>query len=274
MDSSKNRWGGTSAWVGVIAGGFVLSLGLDAVPRADADVIMVPTQFSTLINSGGDTYAVVGDLVIQNGGSILCNDPAVPATNSACPIKITVTGNLIMMAGSAIFAENRFNGGNGADITITVDGDMTLCGPNSALAACVPPSGAAGVKISSSDGPRGGQGRQRHHHGRQFPEHAPRRRVHHGAGQRGLGQRSLGRRDHRHRGLEMHIDGLVRSFGRAGGTGANQPTGGGPITLKSGCVLEVTPDGVISSEGRDPGADLVHLEGCEVIVNGLVQSIA
>ena len=31
---------------------------------------------------------------------------------------------------------------------------------------------------------------------------------------------------------------------------------------------------MVSSEGRDPGADLVHLEGCDVVINGLVQSIA
>src|SRR5262249_45750657 len=49
--------------------------------------------------------------------------------------------------------------------------------------------------------------------------------------------------------------------------------GGGPITLKSGCKLLITPDGKVSSEGKDPGADLVHLEGCEVVINGLVESI-
>ena len=76
-------------------------------------------------------------------------------------------------------------------------------------------------------------------------------------------------------GLKMDVDGLVRSFGGVTGTGgANQPPGGGPITLKAGCQLVITPDGVVSSEGRNPGADLVHLEGCEVEINGLVQSIA
>ena len=76
-------------------------------------------------------------------------------------------------------------------------------------------------------------------------------------------------------GLKMDVDGLVRSFGGVDGDGgANQPPGGGPITLKAGCQLVITPDGVVSSEGRNPGADLVHLEGCEVEINGLVQSIA
>ena len=75
-------------------------------------------------------------------------------------------------------------------------------------------------------------------------------------------------------GLVMDVDGLVRSFGGLTGTGGLQRPGGGPITLKSGCQLVITPDGVVSSEGRNPGADLVHLEGCEVTINGLVQSIA
>ena len=61
-------------------------------------------------------------------------------------------------------------------------------------------------------------------------------------------------------GLKMDVDGLVRSFGGVGGGGsaATQPPGGGPITLKAGCQLAITPDGVKSSEGHDPGADPVH----------------
>ena len=73
-------------------------------------------------------------------------------------------------------------------------------------------------------------------------------------------------------GLSMDIDGLVRSFGGISGV-TNQPPGGGTVTLKSGCQLVITPDGIVSSEGANPGADLVHLEGCEVTVNGLVRSI-
>ena len=29
---------------------------------------------------------------------------------------------------------------------------------------------------------------------------------------------------------------------------------------------------MVSSKGADPGADLVHLEGCDVVIDGLVQS--
>jgi hypothetical protein len=67
------------------------------------------------------------------------------------------------------------------------------------------------------------------------------------------------------------IDGLVESVGRVTGTGGTQAPGGGPITIKA-CNLTVSDDGVVSSRGSDSGADLVHLEGCVVVINGLVES--
>ena len=42
------------------------------------------------------------------------------------------------------------------------------------------------------------------------------------------------------------------------------------VKRQGGCGLVVTPDGIISSRGADPGADLVHLESCEVSIFGLV----
>ena len=70
------------------------------------------------------------------------------------------------------------------------------------------------------------------------------------------------------------IDGLVLSESGLSGVGANQPRGGGPIDVRAGCELTVSDTGVISSKGQDPGADLVHLKGCEVLINGVVQSTA
>ena len=71
----------------------------------------------------------------------------------------------------------------------------------------------------------------------------------------------------------MDVNGLVESKSGLSGV-PNQPPGGGPITLTSACKLTVGDTGKVSSEGRDPGADLVHLEGCDVFVYGIVQSIA
>ena len=101
-----------------------------------------------------------------------------------------------------------------------------------------------------------------------FPNNAAGGHVDDGAGERGAGQQhgGLGGRD-------RDDGGAADGRGRAGaveagsrGSAANQPPGGGPITLKAGCPLTITPDGIVSSEGKDPGADLVHLEGCEVEV--------
>ena len=55
-------------------------------------------------------------------------------------------------------------------------------------------------------------------------------------------------------------------------TGAGNLPGGGMIRIDAGCVLTETDSGVISSKGLDPGADLVHLSGCDVNVKGIVQS--
>jgi hypothetical protein len=68
------------------------------------------------------------------------------------------------------------------------------------------------------------------------------------------------------------IDGTVESVGTNTGTGASQLPGGGPITIKAGCALTISDTGYVSSRGLDPGADLVHLEGCVVNVFGRVES--
>ncbi len=72
---------------------------------------------------------------------------------------------------------------------------------------------------------------------------------------------------------EITIDGLVESASTLTGTGAVQRPGGGPITMDATCNLLVSATGVVSSSGRDPGADLVHLSGgCKVRIEGLVES--
>ena len=69
-----------------------------------------------------------------------------------------------------------------------------------------------------------------------------------------------------------NLDGLIESVGTITGVGGNQPPGGGTITIIAGCSLTVSDTGKVSSRGADPGADLVHLEACTVIIDGLVES--
>jgi hypothetical protein len=70
----------------------------------------------------------------------------------------------------------------------------------------------------------------------------------------------------------IDIDGLVESTSTRSGTGAFQGPGGGPITITAFCELIITDEGIVRSVGKDPGADLVHLEACDVVIYGLVQS--
>ena len=74
---------------------------------------------------------------------------------------------------------------------------------------------------------------------------------------------------------EIGIDGTIESVGNATGAGGTtQLPGGGPITVKAGCGLTVGDTGLVSSRGQAAGADLVHLEGCAVTINGRVESTA
>src|SRR5215203_6599836 len=60
-------------------------------------------------------FTVNGDLVVA--GTINCNDdPPLSGNASACPIRISVSGDLTMEAGSGIFAENRRVGGDGREV--------------------------------------------------------------------------------------------------------------------------------------------------------------
>jgi hypothetical protein len=72
----------------------------------------------------------------------------------------------------------------------------------------------------------------------------------------------------------MDLDGTIESVGSnsGGGNSQNQGAGGGPITIVAGCELTVSDSGLVSSRGLDPGADLVHLQGCTVVIDGIVES--
>ena len=48
---------------------------------------------------------------------------------------------------------------------------------------------------------------------------------------------------------------------------------GGPVSVSAGCTLAVASTGRVTSQGKDPGADLVHLQGgCDVLIQGKVES--
>jgi hypothetical protein len=67
--------------------------------------------------------------------------------------------------------------------------------------------------------------------------------------------------------VNVDVDGDVLS------EGTTTQGRGGPITVNASCNLIITDLGSLVSKGKDPGADLVHLQGgCVVTVFGLVAS--
>ncbi len=241
-----------------------LSLGvLGGAPPALADIVNAPTTFAVLDASDGTVdgvYSVAGDLTITGTGSITCNDPAAPPAAGACAIQIAVTGSVFMQAGSAILAENTVGPGNGARIEVTAGGDFQMASGSKISSSKTTPAGngnAGNITLNIGDpGALPPTGDFTMAPGAQILANSP-----------------------NHRGGDITINvarsaqvgGLVESFGGQGGTGGNLPRGGGRITIDAGCNLTVS--GKVSSRGRDPGADLVHLEGgCDVIIIGLVES--
>jgi uncharacterized repeat protein (TIGR01451 family) len=143
--------------------------------------------------------------------------------------------------------------GTGATITIDVTGDITLNGLGS--------SGA----VISSDQPRGACDAPANHPGDINLMARGNISVREGAQVSSVG-RCPGGAITIDAGVAATIDGTVVS------QGTSTQGRGGPITVR-GCQLAVGDKGKVVSEGRDPGADLVHLEGkCEVVIRGLVAS--
>ena len=71
----------------------------------------------------------------------------------------------------------------------------------------------------------------------------------------------------------IDVNGTIESLSSLSGT---RRPGGGAISVDAFLNLTLSSTGVIRSmavaPGGDPGADLIHLEGCEVILSGLVES--
>jgi hypothetical protein len=270
----KRQWRTWLAIVAILAGAFLL---WDRKTFAADQTIVAPTTFASLDNGGNDADPTVGvleingNLTIAAGGSITCNDDApLPVTASACPINLVVTGDLLIEAGGAIYAENRRNGGAGGDITITVGGNFTMESPTNGTPGAIVSSrklgnGTAnggdieivvgGVTLDETIYPHVGvcnspDGDILVEKGATITSDA----FGH-AGDIAL-----------YAGRDITIDGTVRSEGFLGAGH------GGAITIDACCDLFVQDDGLVRSAGRDPGPDRVHLEACVIEIFGIVES--
>src|SRR5947209_7461650 len=121
---------------------FLVALFALAVPAFATNVtVNGTTSFSSLDGSVDDqdhlvngTFTVNGDLIVN--GTINCNDDT-PGNTSACSMTFAVSGNVILNAGSGIFAENRHGTGSGGNITINAGGTVSVHGPASTLGGAV-----------------------------------------------------------------------------------------------------------------------------------------
>jgi hypothetical protein len=213
---------------------------------------------------------VPGDLLITGTGSIDCGDPAVPPGAGAQPITISVGGDMEMRAGSSIRAENSLDGGNGGNITLTVGGNFTMRGTS---------GGTAGAVISSSKTNNGtsvaGNIRITVGNVTVNPDDltitcatTPAGDILVETGARILANNADGVAGNikMFAGKNATINGQVLSVALLG------EGKGGQITIDACCDLVVGDTGQVVSRGRDPGADLVHLQGCVVQILGLVAS--
>ncbi|HSE62660.1 MAG TPA: right-handed parallel beta-helix repeat-containing protein [Thermoanaerobaculia bacterium] len=272
----QRQWRAWLAVVAILAGVFLLWDRKTFGHTPADETISVATTFASLDNGVHDAdpaagvVEIDGNLTIAAGGSITCNDPASPNSASACPINLVVTGDLLIEAGGAIYAENRVNGGAGGDITITVGGDFTMEGPSGGNAGAIVSSrklgnGTAnggdieivvgGVTLNESVYPHVGvcnspDGDILVEAGATITSDA---NGH--AGDIAL-----------YAGRDITIDGTVRSEGFLGAGH------GGAITIDACCDLFVQNDGLVRSAGRDPGPDRVHLEACVIEIFGVVES--
>ena len=213
-----------------------------------------------------------GNLVIA--GTVQCSDgPPLPGNASACPIRISVSGDLVVEAGGALVAENRIGTGNGANITLEVGGDLSLNGPAGGLPGAVVSSGTtAGPGDAGSISVSVG-GAARLEEGSTLSASSA------GGSAGAIGIEAGGR---------IRIAGLVTSgpgttllTSRWSGAvldGGSNGQSGGTILLRStstdepGILIEAT--GTVASQGQSSGAQLVQLEACGIEVHGLVAAVS
>ena len=218
----------------------------------------------------GRVYSVIGDLTLDPTASINCNDNAtdqppgpVASGASACDITISVLGNLRMQAGSKILAENQNGGGNGGNIVITAGKNVTLEGgvPDGALISSRKTAGAGDTGIG---------GNITIHAGNLPCVAAPDT----GDVIVRTGAQILADSPGNPGDIEILAGRFITIQGKVSSANTTTVGRGGRITMIACCDLQVGITGTVQSVGRDGGADLVHLEACNVTILGLVQSTA
>ena len=219
----------------------------------------------TITGAAATNVTVAGNMTLAPTDRITVKCSPVSCINVG-PLVFNVAGNFSMQPGSVIDGTTSgpgSNPGHGADIRVNATGDITLSGgspgavvqSNHALtsscvniSAGVPSRGGNLSFIADSDNNFAGNFDQ-------------------GGGSLIASISACGGGELIVAGKDINIDGEART------EGFTTIGRGGPITVNAKCNLNVSTTGEIISLGRDPGADLVHLQGgCDVKVLGLVAS--
>jgi len=262
----------------VVLPGFLVALFAFALPAFAANVtVNGTTNFSSLDGSVDDqdhvvngTFTVNGDLIIN--GSINCNDDG-PGNLSGCAMKFDVSGSVIMNAGSGLFAENRIGTGSGGSITIDAGGNVTLHGaagssPGAVIssAALLSATGSGGAITINSDGATTLEAGTVINSASKGAD-AGKILITSGGNLTASGLVAAGPSSTL---LATAQTGDILAGGVAGQRG-------GEIRLQSTSVLDpsvtINSTATIVSQGATDAAGPVTVEGCGVIIRGLVASI-
>lgn len=198
---------------------------------------------------------ISGNLTIATGGGILNNDPLDPPNADAFPVSLIVGGDMLIQTDGFINTENQRQAGYGGDITLIVGGSFQMDAgaliTSSNLTATAGNMWAGTITLYAEGDITLAPGS-----------------VIKGNSFKGRGARIdiKGGKD-----KDITIGGQVLAQSTGTGAGCN-PGLGGYITIVASDNLLVTDEGVVSSRGLDPGADLVHLSACYVTIYGLVES--
>jgi hypothetical protein len=200
-------------------------------------------------------------LTIVSGGSISYNDPGHVCSDAGVPndpagnMTFVVSGSVDIQTGGFLNTENQSAAGNGGAISITC-GSFTMEG-----------NGTSGAVISTSNltatsGGMEGGAITITASGNVIIQDSAVIRANSTKGKAGNIAIT---------GASITVAGTVQTESNGTASGCNGAHGG-TLSMIADCTMTETSTGVISSKGNDPGADLVHVQGCTVSIGGLVQS--
>ncbi|HMC70294.1 MAG TPA: cadherin-like domain-containing protein, partial [Mycobacteriales bacterium] len=245
---------------------------------AFANVTVTGTTSFASLDGGPDdadhtvngVFTVNGNLIVN--GTINCNDTG--GSSSACPMSFNVSGDITINAGGALYAEDRSGTGTGGAITIAAGGNLVMHSATATLPAAIISSNAKSSSASTGGAITASVS------GTVSIENGA--TIDAGAINAAAGKITLLAGGH------IDVSGNVLSgpsrtllstlhTGQALDGGTSNQSGGeiyihGTSYSEPGVTIGSTAN--IISQGQANGAGPVTIEGCGVVVKGLVAALA